>query len=107
MTNAATRGADQRFNSEATMSESPDGRRVSREFGGLEELRARKRRCPAGQPLQSGGAQVRKRTNEATSLVVREAREQRHVLARVVRAGRRRITAVVGGDDEQVVLGIE
>ena len=33
----------------------------------------------------------------------RAAHEQRHVLARVIRARRRRIVAVVGGDDEQVV----
>ncbi len=36
-----------------------------------------------------------------------EAREQRRVLARVVGAGRRRIAAVVGGDDEQVARRVE
>ncbi len=36
-----------------------------------------------------------------------EGGQQRRVLARVVRAGRRRVAAVVGGEDEQVAAGIQ
>ena len=61
----------------------------------------------AGEPAQRRRADVGERAVVAAAAVALEAREQRRVLARVVRAGRGRVAAVVGGDDEQVARRVE
>ena len=63
-----------------------------------ERLARQRGRVAAGEPAQRGRADVGERAVVAAAAVALEAREQRGVLAGVVRAGRGRVAAVVGGD---------
>ena len=72
-----------------------------------EERRAGQRGVAPGQPAQHARPHVGERAVVAPAAVARERREQRHVLARVIGARRRRVAAVVGGDHQQVALRVQ